>query len=87
MLSIFSRNGERSKSSSLSEPSGGGVAEPQEAEPLMNGDMVKPGGKTPVVSINSLATEREGAVSPRSYSLVKSKSNLLIVWCLSEPFT
>ncbi len=48
------------------------MAEPQEAEPLMNGDVVKAGGKTPVVSINSLATEREGAVSPRSYTLVKS---------------
>jgi hypothetical protein len=79
MLSIFSRNGERSKSSSLSEPSGGGVLEPQEAEPLMNGDIVKPGGKTPVVSINSLAADREGAVSPRSYSLVKSYAPSIIV--------
>jgi hypothetical protein len=43
-------------------------SEPQEAEPLVNGD-VKP-GKTPVVSINSLTAEREGAISPRTYSLV-----------------
>ena len=67
------RNGERSKSSSLSEPSGGGghgLAEEQELL-LVNGDMKPSVIKTPLVSINSLAAEREGAVSPRTYSLVQ----------------
>lgn len=71
------RHGERSKSSSLSEPNGGHSGQEQqqhhhhhEPEPLLmvNGD-IRPGGKTPVVSINSLPADREGAVSPRSFTM------------------
>jgi hypothetical protein len=72
---VFIRNGERSKSSSLSEPSGAGQSQPEPqqqelvVEPLLNGD-IKP-GKTPVVSINSSqAADRDGAISPRTYAMV-----------------
>ena len=52
-------------------PAAPAVEEPVEApvpvaaaEPLVNGD-IKP-GKTPVVSINTVNADREGATSPRS---------------------
>lgn len=61
----YVRSGERSKSSSVSEAAA--VVEEaggESTEPLLNGDIKA--GRTPVVSINTLPADREGATSPRS---------------------
>ena len=65
----MSRVGERSKSCSISDPVPGVEPEVKEPEPLLNGE-IKP-GKTPVVSINNVAAERDGAISPKT-TLVSS---------------
>ena len=82
LFATFSRSGERSKSSSVSEvavptavveepaPAAPAVEAPVQTVPATPNEPLVNGdikpGKTPVVSINSFNAERDGATSPRS---------------------